>query len=130
MADKISIDASELRTLAADLGAAPAKAAPAVRAVVMKGAVNIKGAMREDMAASRHFKGVTRSIDFDVVAEPDGVSAEIGPKSGPGEPGNLANIAYFGTSRGGGTVRDPQAALDEESPKFEKALADVLDGLI
>lgn len=126
----MATDVSELRSFAAELGNASAKAAPAVRAVLMKGAVNIKGAMREDMAASRHFKGVARSIDFDVIAEADGVAAEIGPKTGPGEPGNLANIAYFGSSRGGGTVRDPQAALDEEAPKFEKALADVLDGLI
>ena len=33
-----------------------------------------------------------------------------------GSPGSLANIAYFGTSRGGGTVPDPRGALDAETP--------------
>ena len=123
-------DVSELRSFSRDLGNAGAAAAPLVRAVVVKGAVNIKGSLRADMSASRSFKGITPEIDFDVVAERDGVSAEIGPRAEPGSPGNLANVAYFGGSRGGGTVKDPQAALDAEAPKFEKALGDVLEGLI
>ncbi|MFW7414756.1 hypothetical protein [Demequina sp. SO4-18] len=123
-------DVSQVRAFSSDLAKAGAVAAPLVRAVVMKGAVNVKAAMREDMQDSLHFRSIARSIDFDVAAERDGFSAEIGPRHGEGEPGNLANIAYFGTSRGGGTVRDPQEALDEEAPKFEKALGDVLEGLI
>ena len=43
--------------------------------------------------------------------------------------GDLAHIAYFGGSpAGGGTVRDPQAVLDEEAPRLEKALIDLLGG--
>lgn len=123
-------DASELRSFSRDLGTAATLAAPLVRAVVMKGAVNIKKTMRADMQASTHFKAVSRSIGFDEVTTVGGVAADIGPRSGPGEPGNLANIAYFGTSRGGGTVRDPQEVLDEEALRFEKALGDVLEGLL
>lgn len=125
-----AIDTSELRSFAAELGNMPAQVAPAVRAVVMKGAVKIKDHMRRDMQASRYFKGVTRSIDFDMIADADGAAAEIGPRKGSGSPGNLANIAIFGTSRGGGTVADPQQALDAEIPHFESALADVMEGLL
>ena len=54
-----------------------------------------------------------------------GVSAEIGPKKG--SPGSLANIAYFGASRGGGgQVPDPEGALLAELPVLEKYLAEIL----
>lgn len=134
MTDSISMDASELRALGADLTAAGSGIAARVRPVVVRGAVAIKNQMRSDMRASRHFKGGGGDIDFDVTAvELFGVGvieAEIGPHTGPGNPGAIANIAYFGTSRGGGTVRDPQTALDAEAPRFEAALADLLDGLL
>jgi len=130
MAGGFTVEGNGLRSLSSDLRAAPSALAPKINAVVFKGALNIKKAMREDMQASRHFKGITRAIDFDMIDEANAVSADIGPTTDPGSAGNLANIAYFGGARGGGTVRDPQAALDDEAPKFEKALGDVLGGLL
>ena len=121
----IRIDASELTALAADLGRVPLKVAREIPAVVMKGAMNIKDQLREDLAGSTHFKGVARAVGFDVLD--GGFAAEIGPSSEAGSPGNLANIAYFGGSHGGGgTVADPRVALDAEAPQFESALAAVV----
>lgn len=118
-------DASEVRAFAAELRDAPARLAPLAAAAVKRGAVNIKDQLREEMSASKYFKGAARAITFDL--DPSGLEAEIGPESGPGNPGALAAIAYFGGSTGGGTVPDPQGALEREIPAFERALRDAAD---
>lgn len=123
----------ELRAFSADLRAAGSRVAGRVRPVVHKGATKIKAQMRREMGASDHFKGITRAIDYSVksgnIAGGGGaIEAKIGPRKG--KPGSLANIAYFGGSRGGGTVADPKGALDAEIPHFEKALSDVLGDLL
>lgn len=127
-------DASELENFALDLTRASDEARKQVGKVFFKSAMNIKDGMRYEMRQSRHFRGgqanrVANSIDFDYEERPNGVEVEIGPKSGPGEPGNLANIAYFGTSRGGGTV-DFLKPFEAELPLIEKytgeALGDIL----
>lgn len=122
-------DASELRSFAADLGKSGARVLKDAEKVVFKGAMNIKNGMMEEMRGSRHFKSLSRSIDFDIEARPNGVEAEIGPKSGSGEAGNLANIAYFGSSRGGGTV-DFMKPFEDEVPRFEKAIGEVLKDVL
>lgn len=125
-------DSDELRAFSKDLTAAGSGIAPKVLPVVHKGAGKIKAQLRREMGASTHFKGVTRAIDYSMKsgsgAGPGAIEAEIGPRKGA--PGSLANIAYFGGSRGGGTVPDPKGALDAEIPHFEKALGDVLEGLL
>lgn len=130
----MEFDTSELRALAADLTAAGSGISARARKVVEHGAVNIKGQMRREMQASPHFKGTARAIDFDVhAAELFGVGAieaEIGPKVGSGEKGGLGSIAYFGSSRGGGSVPDPQGALDAEAPNFQRALEDLIGGIL
>ena len=127
----VTVDTSDLRSFAAVLDQAPGAVERGLRATVVRGAVAIKNQLRREMQASEHFKGAARSIDFDVR---EGtffgvtlVEAEIGPHSGDGDPGAIANIAYFGGARGGGgTVPDPQKALDAEAPRFEAALAALL----
>jgi hypothetical protein len=128
MAD-ISMDDSEMRALAADLRHAADTVQGKVRPVVQKGALNIKNDIRRDLAGSTWFKGAAASVTYETKETAGGVEAEIGPdKAARG--GALANIAFFGTSRGGGTVRDPRAALDAETPRFLKALADLADGAL
>ena len=125
----IEVDTSELRALAADLGRAPDKVQQGIRPVIAKGALNIKTEMQMDLASSTHFRGITFSVSYDTKVDSGGVEAEIGPDKGRAG-GALANIAYFGTSRGGGTVPDPQVALTAEAPRFEKALSDLLGDLL
>jgi hypothetical protein len=90
--------------------------------------MDIKRELVEDMRGSGHFHGIARDIDFDILDA--GLTAEIGPRSGRGQPGALANIAYFGTARGGGTVRDPMMVLDQEYPAIEEKLADIMGRLL
>lgn len=122
-----SIDTSELRTLAADLTDAPREVQRQVPAVVKRGAVNIKNDMRDALADSTYFKGAAPAVTFDELE--GGMAAEIGPTKG--KPGGIAVIGYFGGSYGGGgTVEDPQKALDREAPKFIDALGDLFDGIL
>lgn len=125
----IEIDAREIREFSEDISRIPAVLARHAMPVVERGALNIRNQLREEMGASAHFAGVARSISYDL--DLDDLSAEIGPSADPGSPGNLANIAYFGSSRGGGgTVPDPQEALDAEAPNFTEALADLIEELL
>lgn len=110
----IEIDTSEVRALAADMRGVDGRLARHLKPVVAKGALNIKNQLRSEMRESRHFGVVARGITYDL--EDGGYSAAIGPEKG--SPGSLANIAYFGTSRGGGTVPDPVGALQAESEAF------------
>lgn len=118
----------DFRAFSRDLRAAGSGVAGKVRPVVHKGAGKIKKQHRREMQSSRSFKGVTPSIDYSMKSGGEAIEAEIGPRTG--SPGSLANIAYFGGSRGGGTVPDPKGALDAEVPHFEKALSNVLGDLL
>ena len=120
---KMNVDARELQALGRDLEGSGRRISKKVEPVVFKGAMNVKKQMQTDLKASKHFKGIQPAVDFDIHTNPYGVLAEIGPRKG--SPGSLANIAYFGTSRGGGTV-DVENGLKQESPRFEKALRDVI----
>ena len=126
-----SVDYSELRRFTTDLERAADGIAPLVQGVMKNGAGKIKKQMRDEMKASPHFKAAARSIDYDVKAERDAIEIEIGPdKSMGGGEGALANIAYFGTPKGGGGVPDPQLALDAESPVIERFLEEILGGAL
>lgn len=126
---RITIDTSELGALAADLTKAGSGIDAKVRPVVHRGASNIKATMRAAFGASRSFKGVTSAVDYSMgggmIFGVGLIEAEIGPRKG--SPGSLANVAIYGTSRGGGTVADPQLALDAEEPGFVAALGDILE---
>ena len=123
----IEFDASEVRQFAQELGKVSAKVARGIPAVVSKGALNIKKQLAQELAGSTHFKGAAHTVSYDLLDA--GFAAEIGPSSESGSPGNLANLAYFGGSNGGGgTVADPREALTAEGERFIKALADLAEG--
>ena len=126
----VSIDTSEVRALAADMRQVDERMNRYVLGIVEKGANNIKNQLRAEMSASRHFKGATSAITYDLNLKGFGgggiIEAEIGPERG--RPGSIANIAYFGGSNGGGgTVPDPQGALDAELPNFSRALEELAE---
>lgn len=132
MADSISVDMNEVRQLAVDMSQVDSRLTRHLIPVVKKGAVNIKEDMQAAMRSSGSFGAMAGAISFDMI---DGdMGAEIGPTKsygGAGGAGFGANIAYFGGANGGGgTVEDPQASGDRELPNFEKALAEVSEGLI
>lgn len=120
-----AIEHNGLHELAAAADAAALGIAPTVRAITVRAATNVKATMRADMQEHVHFRAIAQDIDFDTIESRDAIIAEIGPRHGAGHPGNLANIAYFGAPRGGGgEVRDPLDALEEERPAFEAYIAD------
>lgn len=114
----ISIDTSDARRLAVELDSGTARTLGEVTRIVSRGALNIKNQLIREAKESASFKGFAPAISYDL--EDSGHTAIIGPETG--RPGSLANIAYFGTSRGGGTVKDPGGALLDETPRFLREL--------
>lgn len=117
----VEIDMNEVRTLAADVSRVPGQMRRHLVPTLKKGAVNIKKTMQRDLRRSRTYgiRYIARTITFDVHAEnADSIAVEIGPDKDLD--GDLANIAYFGSWKGGGEIRDPHEALKEEAPAFEK----------
>ena len=129
-----SMDSGPMRELAHDLGRVPDTLAPKVRAVVSKGAVNIKNQQRSDFDPSTRFKQIAKTISYDITESRGAIEAEIGPNRHY-RSARLANIAYFeaeshhravfGTSTSGGVVPDPGVALEDEMPRLLSALGDV-----
>lgn len=126
---RVDLDMSEVRTLAADMTAVDGRLARHVIPVVKKGALNIKQEIRQNFQASANggFRYVGSTVSFDLTTSSDEITAEIGPTKPTGA---LANVAVFGTSRGGGTVPDPAQALANEAVSFGKALADLAQDLV
>ena len=117
-------DFSELRKLATDLREAGSVVRSEARAVVSKGALNIKNQMRDE-AKRRHYD-FSHRITYDIKGGLDSIEAEIGPETGG--VGSLAGIAYFGgVNGGGGTVPDPMGALEAEAPNVERYLAELAE---
>lgn len=113
--------ADELRAFAADLGKVAGKAVPEVFPVLKRGSQNIKDDLIRD-ANTSSFHGLVPSLSYDPTGP---LSFEIGPdKSRRGGP--LGHIAYFGTSRGGGTL-DLEGPLERERPNLERELGRVVD---
>lgn len=124
----IEIDTTEVRQIAADATRMPGELSRWLRPAVSRGALNIKRAMQADLEQSGNagIRAVARSISYDLIDGDHTIEAEIGPDKPSGA---LANIAYFGTSRGGGHTRDPIAPLNEEAEAFQKAVADIVGEL-
>lgn len=118
----------DLNRLAVDLNAAAAKAPLAVRAVLQKGALNVKTDAQRFASGLGHAPHYPRSITFDTTVKKDGIEAEIGPDKSRTQ-GALGNILEYGTSKNA-PVAHLGPALDREGPRFEKAMEDLVDGLL
>ena len=123
----VELDMNEVRTLAVDMSKVDSRLTRHLVPVVRKGGVNIKNAMQADLRKSGNagFRHVASTVSFDELD--GGLGAEIGPTKPAGA---LANVAFFGTSRGGGTVRDPGEALADEEPNFIRELGRVAEELM
>ena len=105
------IDVSQVQALAQRMAAAPLKKQVLVAAAVKKGAQNIKEAIQEDVRSSSNAAFRRIPIHYDMKSEGVRVEADIGPEEGGA--GSLSNIAFFGTSRGGGTHKFYEHGADE-----------------
>lgn len=125
---------SDLDDLAEDLTAIPAAMVPKVKGVVSKGALNIKKQLQAEARQSPHFKGLARSIGYDLVvgefAGDASIEASIGPDKARNDSAGLL-MAYWGQSRGGGgSLPDPINALLEEAPNFLENIFQLTERLL
>lgn len=108
----------------ADILAHAADAAPGgVRAVVQKGALNIKTDARRRISGHRRFPAYPASITYDTEFTRLGAAAEIGPDKGKRQ-GALGNILEYGTTNNA-PMPHMRPAAEAEEPRFVKALEDV-----
>ncbi|QWY79641.1 hypothetical protein PP637_gp11 [Arthrobacter phage Persistence] len=121
----MSDGSAEFRKLANDLGKIAGSAVKDVDAVLKKGAQNVKTEMVADAAGSEHFKGMAGAISYDSSYSVGTPRYEVGPDKGR-RGGALGNIAYFGTSRGGGTL-DIEKPLRSEEPRLTSELEKLAD---
>ena len=96
---------------------------PAVRAVVQKGALNIKNGARQRISGHAHAPAYPSSITYDTKIGPTSAEAEIGPEKGKRQ-GALGNILEYGTVKNA-PIPHIRPAADEELPRFDKALEDL-----
>ena len=129
MADRFTIDTSELNKLSTDLGRIPAKAVPDVESVLKKGADVLKTNMAAEFAKSPHFKRVGAAVSYERRGFATEIAYEIGPEIGRGA-GSLGGIAVDGGANGGGGSVNVDQLLEPEAAVIEKHLRDVLDGLL
>lgn len=120
------VDVSQVTALAEKLAAIPLKKQLLVTAAVKKGAQNIKDAIAEDLHGSSN-KAIARiPIAYEMKDRGVMVEADIGPRDGGA--GELANIAFFGTSKGGGT-HDFYEHGEDELDATAKYVAKAAEGL-
>lgn len=123
-----SADTHEIREYATRLKEATGHARTALDHVVARAGYNMKKQLQAEARESKSFGVIARSIRYNTTKNLNSVYVDVGPVKG--SPGSLANIAYFGTSRGGGTVPDPRGALDAEAPRFEEYVSRIVEGLL
>lgn len=121
-------DVSQLREFAVQVGQVPHEMRPKLDAVTERAGLNIKRQLQAEARQSKSFGVIAPAISYDTIRTRGSSGVEVGPVKG--SPGSLANIAYFGTSRGGGTVPDPRGALDAEAPRFEEYVGRIVEDLL
>lgn len=109
---------TDLERLAHDLRQEAVVTPAAVRAVVSKGALNIKQDWRQRSQGIEHAPRYPQSINYTT----KGFTAEIGPEDSAQNQGFLGPILEFGGAHNA-PRNDGQAALDTEAPKFTAAIA-------
>ena len=120
------LDMTEVFKLADDLGKV-AEVANEARKVIVKGALNIKEKMRSEAEGRPMAPGIPRAITYDTEIGADGISAEIGPVKGGA--GSLA-FYYYGNSKVGPSIPDPQIALDAEAETTADYLGKVGESIL
>lgn len=122
---QVLIDASEVATFAADLTGVPSALSRHAIPVLKRFAQDVKTDVQADFRSSsnRGLQKIANHVRYDeITAGADGYETELGVDKG--DAGNLANIAVFGTAKGGGTHPHPSDIAVWHAPTFEKALAD------
>lgn len=95
------VDVSEVKAFAAKLQAVPEQKQRRVSMIVKKAAQNVKTETRADLTSSGNAAFRRIPIAYEMHDRGTVVEADVAPTEGGA--GNLDNLAFFGTARGGGT---------------------------
>ncbi len=122
-----------LKELERDLDAVQRELMPEAMKVLSKGALNIKRDWADRWEGHPTIRHLPRSINYDLHERPSSGEAEIGPDlqriQAP-----LAHIIEFGKVEYGTLHNAPipggQPALDNEEPKFVRAVADLAERIV
>lgn len=124
----IKVDMSEVEAFAVDLGRLPAELSRHAIPVMKRAAQNIKTEIQADMRGSSNagFRKAAGHVSYDDISDgADGFETEIGfDKEGAG---NLANLAIYGSHKGGGTHEPPERFAEAEMPEFESQVSALVD---
>lgn len=110
----------EVEQLARSFDPILADAMPKVRAVVQKGALNIKTGAQSRVQGLAHAPAYPSAITYDTKEQGTTAEAEIGPDKNRRQ-GALGNIINYG-SINNPPIPHIEPATDEELPRFEQAL--------
>jgi hypothetical protein len=121
----IRIEHGDLDRLVLDLDNAASGMPKEAAAVVEKGALNIKTGAQRRIGRPAHAPSYGAALGYDMRTAAPGPEAEIGPDKNKRQ-GALGNILEHGT------INNPprphiRPAVDEELPKFEKAMQDLAE---
>lgn len=125
---RVEFDTTELDRWTDVLARGPVMARTRGRAIVTKGAVNIKTEARANAPHGPHTPHYRNSITFDITETPVEIMAEIGPEMGRRQWG-LGSLIEYGSQH---NLPHPhhEPALDHEEPRFiaacEKVAAEAI----
>lgn len=118
----------DLHSLIADLQRASGRIEPEVRAVVSRGALNIKDAWRKSWSGHPHIRHLPRAIGYDMSGNAYYSKARIGVDHDAMQ-GPLAHLIEWGSPTSG-PIPGGAKALEDEEPKFLRALEDLAERLL
>lgn len=119
---RVTVDASDAKRLTASFDAATRELPADTRKVVARGAWNIKRDAQRAVTGRPHLPHYPQAITYDTEQTGDTVTAEIGPDKTRRQ-GPLGNILEYG-SPSRAPIPHLGPALQNEQPRFEKALED------
>ena len=123
----VTIDASELTAFGRRVAAAHAKASIAVAKAVKKGAQNVKEGITSDLQTSSNYAISRIGIGYEMGSTGTTIYADVSPRDGGAS--DLANIAFFGTAKGGGT-HDFYEHAETELPTLAEYVGDAADDML
>lgn len=96
----------------------------ASRAVVQRGALEVKKQMQAEAKGIAHAPGLPSAITYETKIAGGGLEFEVGPVEGGA--GSLA-LLYYGNSKTGPVIKDPKFALEREADQITKRLSDLVE---
>ena len=122
----INMDMSEVVSFAAELEGVPQALARHAIPVLKRFAQDVKTDMQTDFRSSgnRGFQKIANFVRYDdITPGAGGYETEVGVDKGGA--GSLANLAVYGTPKGGGTHPRPDQIAVWHQPAYEKSLQDM-----